>query len=132
MSARRPYVRSMDGWWKRDPFFIRYMAREATAVFVVIYAALLLVGVLRLAQGEASFASWIATLRSGPAIALHALLLATFVYHTYTWFEIMPKTMPPIVVGGKKLSPGMITGLGLAASAALSIVVLLIARVLAS
>ena len=27
----RPYVRPMAGWWKRDPFFMRYMARELTA-----------------------------------------------------------------------------------------------------
>ena len=51
MSARRPYVRSMDGWWRRDPFFIRYMIREATAVLVVAYAAVLLLGVVRLAPG---------------------------------------------------------------------------------
>ena len=30
--ARRPYVRPMQGWWRRDPFFMRYMLREATAV----------------------------------------------------------------------------------------------------
>jgi len=32
MSDRRPYVRSMDGWWRTDTYFIRYMAREVTAV----------------------------------------------------------------------------------------------------
>ena len=26
MSKRRPYVRSMDGWWKRDAYFVKYMA----------------------------------------------------------------------------------------------------------
>jgi fumarate reductase subunit C len=48
-------------------------------------------------------------------------------YHTYSWFEIMPKTMPPVVVGGKKLAPGTITGLGLAAAVAASALVLAIA-----
>jgi fumarate reductase subunit C len=120
VAARHTYVRSMDGWWRRDPFFIKYMAREATAIFVVIYAAILLVGVVRLAQGKSAFASWAACLRSEPAIVLHVLLLVAFLYHTYTWFSIMPKTMPPIVVDGKRLSAGMITGLGLAASVTLS------------
>ena len=120
MGTRHTYVRSMDGWWRRDPFFIKYMAREATAIFVVIYAAILLVGVVRLAQGKSAFESWAASLRSEPAIVLHVVLLVAFLYHTYTWFSIMPKTMPPIVVDGKKLSAGMITGLGLATSAALS------------
>ena len=56
---RRPYVRPMDGWWKRNPFFIRYMAREVTAVFVAAYAVVLLVGLVRLAQGEAAFNGWL-------------------------------------------------------------------------
>ncbi len=36
MSARRPYVRPMTGWWRRDPFFVRYMIREATALMVAL------------------------------------------------------------------------------------------------
>ena len=129
--TRRTYMRKMDGWWKRDPFFLRYMAREATAVFVVIYALGLLTGLVRLAQGEAAFAGWVAALRSPASIALHAVLLAVFVYHTYTWFAIMPKTMPPIVVAGRKLAPGAITGAGLGAAAILSLALFLGARALA-
>ena len=37
----RPYVRPMAGWWKRDPFFMRYMARELTAFAVGAYAVIL-------------------------------------------------------------------------------------------
>ena len=119
MSARRPYVRSMDGWWRRDPFFVRYMAREATAVFVVAYALVLLVGVLRLSQGEAAFNGWLAALRSPASVAFHVFLLAIFVYHTWSWFRIMPKTMPLILPDGKRLQPAMITGSGLAVAAVL-------------
>ena len=54
--ARKPHVRPMGGWWKRDPFFMRYMVRETTAFAVVIYALVLTVGVVRLAQGEAGAA----------------------------------------------------------------------------
>jgi fumarate reductase subunit C len=132
MAARHTYLRPMDGWWRRDPFFIRYMAREATAVFVVIYALLLLAGVVQLARGEASFERWVAFLRSPASIALHAVLLAAFIYHTITWFAIMPKTMPPIVVAGHKLAPAAITGLGLAASVILSAAVFVFVKVLAS
>ncbi len=123
MSTRRPrsrpYVRSMDGWWRRDPFFVRYMAREATAVFVVAYAVVLLVGVLRLSQGEAAFNGWLAALRSPASVAFHVFLLAIFVYHTWSWFRIMPKTMPMILPDGKRLQPAMITGGGLAVAAVL-------------
>ena len=117
MSARRPYVRPMDGWWRRDPFFVRYMIREATAVLVVAYAVVLLVGVIRLAQGEAAYAEWLAVLRSPLSVAMHIGLLLGFLYHTWSWFRIMPKTMPMIVVAGRRLGPAFITGSGLAISA---------------
>ncbi len=120
MALRRTYVRPMDGWWRRDPFFLHYMAREATAVFVVAYALILLAGAIRLAQGEAAFEGWLDSLASPLSIAFHVLLLAVFAYHTWSWFRIMPKTMPPVVVGGKRLSGAAITGLGVAAAAACS------------
>jgi fumarate reductase subunit C len=127
MAARRPYVRGMDGWWNRVPFFKRYMAREVTAFFVAVYGLLMLAGLVRLSQGPAAFGQWLQQLQSGWSIALHVVLLLVFAYHTYSWFEIMPKTMPPVVVGGKKLAPQTITGLGIAAAVAASAFVLLVA-----
>jgi fumarate reductase subunit C len=132
MSGRRPYVRSMDGWWRRDPWFVHYMAREATAVIVVAYAIVLLVGVVRLAQGEAAYDAWLAALRTPASIAFHVLTLAVFAYHTVSWFRIMPKTMPAIYAGGQKLAPAVITGTGIAVAAACCAALLVIVRVMAS
>ena len=126
MSARRPYMRPMDGWWRRNPFFIRYMIREATAVLVVAYVTVLLFGVIRLAQGESASDAWLASLRSPWSVAFHIVLLANFVYHTWSWFQIMPKTMPIIVVGGKRLQPAVITATGLLAAAVASVGLLLL------
>ena len=128
MSNRRPYVRSMDGWWRTDAYFIRYMAREITAVFVAAYAAVLLVGLVRLSQGEAAFNAWLQALKSTPSLVFHLILLATFVYHTWSWFNIMPKTMPIMFLGGKRVQPGTITGTGLAAAVVACLAVLLIVR----
>ena len=132
MAIRRPYVRPMDGWWRRDPFFIRYMAREATAVFVVAYAAILLASIVALAHGKAWYDAWMANLASGAMVAAYAILVAAFAYHTYTWFAIMPKTMPPIVIAGKKLAPGVITASGIAVSIAVSAALFAAVRALAS
>jgi len=121
MAMRHTYVRSMDGWWRRDPYFLRYMAREATSVFVVTYAMILLAGVIRLSHGEAEFAAWLDGLASPWSVAFHVLLLAVFAYHTWSWFRILPKTMPPVTLGGKRLGAGAITGLGIAAAAIASV-----------
>ena len=126
----RPYVRSMSKWWMRDNFFMVYMAREATAVFVAAYAIVLLVGLVRLSQGEAAWNGWLQALKSPASLLFHAAVLATFVYHTWSWFCIMPKTMPSIFMGGKKLGPGVITWTGIAAAVVACLAVLLFVRVM--
>jgi len=108
----------MNGWWRRDPFFVRYMIREATALIVAAYALVLLAGVLCLAQGEAAWNGWLAQMQRPVSIVLHVLMLAVMIYHTYSWFEIMPKTMPALFVGGKRVSAAAITMTGLAAAVA--------------
>lgn len=126
MSKRKPYVRSMDGWWKKNPFFVEYVIHESTALFVLAYAVTLLVGLIRLGQGEAAWNGWLASLQSPVALVFHLALLVAIAYHTYTWFKIMPITLPPIKVGGEKLSPcAIITG-GLTAAvvAGLGLIVL--------
>jgi len=55
-------------------------------------------------------------------------VLAVFCYHTWSWFNIMPKTMPIIFIGDKRLQPGAITGTGLAASVIACLAVLFIVR----
>lgn len=119
--ARKGYVRPMRGWWRRDPFFVRYMVREATAVAVLVYTIVLTFGAVRLAQGEAAWNGWLHALRSPASLLLHAALLVSMVVHTRTWFEIMPKTMPMIVIGGRRLAATTITRCGWAASAVASI-----------
>jgi fumarate reductase subunit C len=126
-AARRPYVRPMQGWWKRDPFFMRYMLREVTALAVFVYAVVLTVGVVRLAQGEAAWNGWLAALRSPWSLLLHALLLVSFVVHAQSWFEIMPKTMAPIVVGGGRVRAATITRSGWTAAAVCTVALLALA-----
>jgi fumarate reductase subunit C len=118
----------MQGWWRRDPFFVRYMVREATAVAVAVYVIVLTVGVVCLAQGEAAWNGWLQALRSPWSLLLHAVMLAAMVVHATSWFEIMPKTMPPIVVGGRRLAAATITRAGLAAAVVASIALFVLAR----
>ena len=116
----------MDGWWKKNPFFVEYVIHESTALFVLAYAVTLLVGLVRLSQGEAAWNGYLTALQSPLALVFHLALLVAIAYHTYTWFKIMPITLPPIRVGGEKLSPcAIITG-GLTAAvvAGLGLIVL--------
>ena len=126
-AARRPYVRPMGGWWRRNPYFVRYMVREVTAVAVLVYTIVLTVGVVRLAQGEAAWNGWLQALRSPWSLLLHAVLLISMFVHAKSWFEIMPKTMPMMVIGGRRVSAALITRSGWAATVVASIVLWMLA-----
>ena len=81
-------------------------------------------GVVRLAQGEAAWNGWLAALRSPLSIALHLVLLLAMVVHAKSWFEIMPKTMPMIHVGGRRLTGATITRAGWLATLLASLLLL--------
>lgn len=127
MSGRLPYVRPMRGWWLRNAYFRRYMWREASAVAVAAYAVVLTVGLWRLNQGEAAWNEWLQAMRSPLSLLGHALILVAMIVHAKSWFEIMPKTLPTLRVGGRRIAATAITRTGWLAAGLTSILVLSIA-----
>lgn len=127
VTGRKPYRRSMSGWWRRDPFFVRYMIREVTAVIVAAYAIVLLVGVIALSRGAAAWDGWLAAMRTPLSVGLHVFILLAMIYHTWSWFEIMPKTMPALHMGGQRVEGATITRTGWLAAGVCSLVVVLLA-----
>ncbi len=109
MSAPKPYVRPMSGWWLKNPFYIRYMIRESTAIFVAIYALVLFTGLLSLASGEAAYSHWLALMSNPLALLFHLLALAAALYHTITWFNVSARVTPIIMIGKRRLPDRVIT-----------------------
>jgi fumarate reductase subunit C len=124
----RAYIRPMKGWWNRDPFFVAYMARELTAFAVLGYAIVLVVGLVRLSQGEAAWTGWLSAVRSPLGVLLHIVFLVSMVVHAKSWFDIMPKTMPAMFVKGKRVAASSITRAGYAAAVVCAIALLAIAK----
>jgi fumarate reductase subunit C len=126
-ATRRPFIRPMQGWWRRDPFFMVYMARELTAFAVLAYSIVLMVGIVRLSQGEAAWNGWLAALRSPWSLLFHLVFLVSMAVHAKSWFEIMPKTMPMMFIGGQRVAASTITRAGWAATVLASIALLALA-----
>jgi fumarate reductase subunit C len=124
MAARRPYVRSMDGWWRRNPFFVRYMIREGSAVFLSAYALVLLWGLWALARGAAAYEAWRAALDHPLMVVFHLVALVLVAYHAYTWWKVSPKTAPALRLGGKEVPQSLISAAGMAAALAATAVVI--------
>lgn len=122
--AGRPYVRTMHGWWRRDPFFTAYMVREFTALAVLAYAVLLAAGAVALAQGPDAWVHFAGFLRAPASVALHLVLLWAMWLHGKTWFEILPKTIPYVYAGGRRVPAAIITRLGWAAAIGASVILL--------
>jgi len=128
MAQVRTYVRPMAGWWRRNPYFVRYMIREASCVFLAIYTVILLVGLFRLSQGESAYESWRAALVSPVSIVFHWLALLTVSYHAYTWWKVSPKTAPDLRVGGRPLPDLVIAAGGWLATIGASVLIYLLVR----
>jgi fumarate reductase subunit C len=127
--SRRPYIREVkSGWWLQQPRFIRYMIRELTSLFVGLYCALLVVGLYRLAQGQAAWDGFLAALSSPADVGFQLLCLAFAVYHSATWFNVTPKAMP-LMVKGELVPARTIIAFHYGAWAVISLIVLIVAGI---
>jgi fumarate reductase subunit C len=89
-------------WFLERPGYVRFMVREFTCFFVAGYLIVLLVTLGRLGGGEAAFAEWLGAV-SGPGwMAAHIVALIAAVWHSVTWFAVVPQAMP-IYLGEKRL-----------------------------
>jgi fumarate reductase subunit C len=113
-----------NGWWLRNPFYTRYMIREGTSILVGIYTVVLLVGLIRLYQGEVAFNGWLEALKSPVSIVFSLVALAAAAYHTYTWFAIAPKAMR-IQLGSNFVDGKLITAAHYAGAVVVSVFVLI-------
>ena len=69
--SRRPYVRAVRRtWWLRQPRYVVYMIRELTSLFIGFYSAWLVIGLVRLAQGQTAWEGFLAATSSSPAVVL--------------------------------------------------------------
>lgn len=127
MSSRNPYVRPMTNWWLKNPFYVKYMIREATSVFVAIYAFVLLAGLAALVEGEAAWNTWLASLTNPLAVFFHLVAMAAALYHTVTWFKVSPKVAPPLFVGGNRVPDSLITGVQYVIAAIMYFIIFIVA-----
>ena len=128
MSESRPYRRPMDPkWWARPGPYRAYTLRELTGLAVALYAAILFAGLICLVTGPQAWDAFLGFLRSPFSVILHLLLLAAVVYHVKTWFEILPKTQPKIILDGKLVPPARITSIATMVAAGCSALLVLVA-----
>jgi fumarate reductase subunit C len=123
----KPYVRplSKTSWFLTQPRYLRYMAREVTCLFIFAYTFLLIMGLRRLAEGQAEFDAFVQALGSAPGVLFNLAVLIAAVYHSTTWFNVTPQAMP--IQRGEEFVPGkIIVGAHYALWAVVSLIVLVL------
>ena len=107
--SRRPYVRefSKTGWWLKQPRYVRYMAREMSALFIGSYVLILMAGLFALSRGEAAYETFLEKAEGSAGLIFAVIAMIFALYHTFTWFQVTPKAMP-LMIGGKRISGSLI------------------------
>ena len=122
------YVRTIPKvrWFLRHPRYVRYMAREATCLFIGAYTLLLVWGLRELSNGAAAWQAFLECLRSPASVVFHVLALGFASYHSITWFNLTPKALP-VQVGSDFLPEWVISGAHYAGWVVVSLAVLALA-----
>jgi len=100
------------------------MIRELTSLFIGLYSAWLVIGLVRLAQGRTAWEAFLAATSSPPAVLFQLVCLAFAGYHSITWFAVTPKAMP-LMLRGEPVAGGYIVGAHYAAWTVVSLIVLI-------
>ncbi|HCB12370.1 MAG TPA: fumarate reductase subunit C [Gammaproteobacteria bacterium] len=106
--SRKPYIReiSKTNWFFSQPRYMRYMAREVTCIFILVYTILLIFALKNLAQGPEAYAGFLEALNSPLGILFNLAALVAAVYHSTSWFNVTPQAMP--IQRGEEFVPGHI------------------------
>ncbi len=94
-SHRKPYIREVKrSWWLSNRVYTRYMIREGTAVLSLLVSLELLAICLITVIFPDNAQTIIVTMIQHPAIIIFNIIaLLAVMFHTVTWFSLMPKAV---------------------------------------
>ena len=120
---REPYRRPMSPtWWLNKRNYLLFMLRELTVIFIAAFLVLYFVQLARLAQGAEAYAAFLKQRSSFGWILFHILALIAALYHSITWFNLLPQVMV-VRRGEERIPPVFIAGSNYVAWLAISVVI---------
>ena len=119
----RPYRRPMSStWWLNKRNYLLFMLREMTVVFIAAFLVLYLVQLAQLARGAEAYTAFLGRLASPGWIVFHLLVLVAALYHSITWFNLLPQVMV-VRRGEERVPPVLIAGSNYVAWLVISVVI---------
>ena len=122
----KEYIRPMPStWWMHNYHLVLFMIRELTSVVAAGYAVLLLIIAYKAFRGSSEFDAFYKGVLLQPwMIALQLVAFVFVVFHSITWFNLLPQIMV-VWRGEEKVSPVLIAGANYALWLLVSILVVL-------
>jgi fumarate reductase subunit C len=80
-------------WWMKKRTYLLFVLRELSSIFVAWFAVFLMIMVVAIGRGEASYQNFLNWAASPIVIVVNVVALAFLILHTVTWFALTPQAM---------------------------------------
>src|SRR4030095_9245580 len=103
MSAPTTYRQPVSRlWWLRKRTYFLFVLRELSSIFVAWFAVFLMIMVVAIGRGEASYQNFLSWAASLVVTVINIVAIACLILHTVTWFALTPQAMV-VRVGGRRV-----------------------------
>ena len=96
-------------WWLWKWYYLKFVLRELSSIFVAYYVVITLLQIHSLSRGPEAYARFEERMRNPLMIALSAISFFFVLFHTITWFNLAPRAMVARL-GGKRVPDILIAG----------------------
>ena len=124
----RPFVRPVPStWWLKRRVYFLFILRELTSVFIAVYLILFLNLLYQLSLGRQAYEIYLDFLATPGMIVFHAVAFVAALYHTFTWFGLLPNIIV-LRIGENRVPSRLITGANYVPWIAVSAIIFLILK----
>jgi len=98
----QPLRRSLGwNWWTLRPSYFLVFTREISSVFIALQLILMLLLVHKAGQLPADYEAYLEFLWNPGMVIFHSVSILFALWHTYTWFNLLPQAIAIRVMGRK-------------------------------
>ena len=95
-------------WWLGEWHYLKFILREISSIAVALSVGITLWQLSTLRDGAQAYAQFQERMHSPWMIAISVIIFCFVIFHSVTWFNLTPRAMPAVRVGGKRVPEVMI------------------------
>ena len=96
-------------WWLRKWYYLKFVLRELSSIFVAYFVLITLLQIHSLSRGPEAYARFEERMRNPLMIVLNAISFLFVLFHTITWFNLAPRAMV-VRLGGERVPDTLVAG----------------------